>query len=57
MTISCFAITRLQELRNIELSAMGFMTKHTCYGNRYYVFDVSAEKKYLHCNLLLYMLL
>lgn len=30
---------------SLKLSAMGFMTKHTCYGNRYYVSDVSADKK------------
>lgn len=29
----------------LKLSAMGYMAKHTSFGNRYYVFNLSAEKK------------
>lgn len=29
----------------LKLSAMGFMAKHTSFGNRYYVFNLSAGKK------------
>ena len=28
----------------LKLSAMGYMAKHTSFGNRYYVFNLLAEK-------------
>ncbi|UVV59772.1 DUF3874 domain-containing protein [Bacteroides thetaiotaomicron] len=53
-----FNSTALKEVSarqlGLKLSAMGYMAKHTSFGNRYYVFNLSAEKKMCHCNTLLY---
>ena len=44
-----FNSTALKEVSarqlGLKLSAMGYMAKHTSFGNRYYVFNLSAEKK------------